>query len=140
VNINVDLEEVELGTYIGSVLLPGNFQMTFFPNLPYDEPDRPLSFYSSKGVTGAGNWTNYSNPAFDALYNQQSKEPDETKRKQIILDAQRLIIKEHGPQITTTGGYQYTAHWNYVHLPYEIDQDPTQTSAPFGVDTWTEKV
>ncbi|HEY8768315.1 MAG TPA: ABC transporter substrate-binding protein [Dehalococcoidia bacterium] len=139
VGINVDLEEVELGTYIGSVLLTGNFQMTFFPNLPYDEPDRPLSFYSSKGVTGSGNWNNYSNPDFDKLYNAQSKEPDETKRKQIITDAQNLIIKEHGPQLTLTGGYQYTAHWNYVHFPYEIDKDPTQTSNPFGVDTWTEK-
>ena len=117
VGINVDLEEVELGTYISSVLLPGNFQMTFFPNLPYDEPDRPLSFYSSLGVTGAGNWNNYSNPDFDKLYNAQAKEPDETKRKQIITDAQNLILPEHGPQITLTGGYNYTAHWNYVHCP-----------------------
>ncbi len=140
VNINVDLEEVELGTYIGSVLLTGNFQMTFFPNLPYDEPDRPLSFYSSLGVTGSGNWNNYSNPAFDALYHAQSKEPDEVKRQQIIKDAQNLILPEHGPQLTLTGDYQYTAHWNYVHFPYEINQDPSESSDPYGVDTWTEKV
>ena len=73
------------------------------------------------------------------LYNAQAKEPDETKRKQIIIDAQNLIIKEHGPQLTLTGAYAYTAHWNYVHYPYEIDQEPTQSSDPFGVDTWTEK-
>jgi ABC-type transport system substrate-binding protein len=90
-------------------------------------------------VTGSGNWNNYSNPDFDKLYNAQAKEPDETKRKQIITDAQNLIIKEHGPQLTLTGAYAYTAHWNYVHYPYEIDQEPTQSSDPFGVDTWTEK-
>jgi ABC-type transport system substrate-binding protein len=138
--INITLEEVELGTFIGSVLLPGNFQMTFFPNLPYDEPDRPLSFYSSLGVTGAGNWNNYTNPAFDELFNKQAREPDLAKRKQIILDAQRLIIKEHGPQITLTGGYAYTAHWNYVHLPYELGEDTPDVFNPFGADLWTEKV
>jgi peptide/nickel transport system substrate-binding protein len=139
--INVTLEEVELGTFIGNVLLPGNFEMTFFPNLPYDEPDRPLSFYSSKGVTGSGNWNNFTNPAFDKLYNDQAKEPDQAKRKQLILDAQRLIIKEHGPQLTLTGGYAYTAHWNYVHPPFELDETPTpgMTFDPNGASTWTEK-
>jgi ABC-type transport system substrate-binding protein len=138
--INITLEEVELGTFIGSVLLPGNFQMTFFPNLPYDEPDRPLSFYSSLGVTGAGNWNNYTNPDYDALYNAQAKEPDLAKRKELIYAAQRLIIKEHGPQITLTGGNAYTAHWNYVHLAFELGMDYPTTFNPNGCDTWTEKV
>ena len=43
----------------------GNFDMTFFPNLPYDEPDRPLAFYHSLGVTGQGNWTGYNNQDLD---------------------------------------------------------------------------
>ena len=59
---DIELDFVELGAFIGNVILPGNFDMAFFPNLPYDEPDRPLSFYHSKGVTGSGNWTNYTNP------------------------------------------------------------------------------
>ncbi|MEO8457729.1 MAG: ABC transporter substrate-binding protein [Chloroflexota bacterium] len=139
VGIQVDLEEVELGTFIGSVLLPGNFQMTFFPNLPYDEPDRPLSFYSSLGVTGAGNWNNYTNPDFDLLYNKQAQTVDKTERQSIILEAQRLIIKEHAPQLTITGGNAYSAHWNYVHLPYELGQDPGTKINPYGCDEWTEK-
>lgn len=138
--INITLEEVELGTFIGSVLLPGNFQMTFFPNLPYDEPDRPLSFYSSLGVTGAGNWNNYTNPDFDALFVKQAKTVDLQERKNIIYEAQRLIIKEHGPQITLTGGNAYTAHWNYVHLAFELGQPPPATFNPNGADIWTEKV
>lgn len=136
--INITLEEVELGTFIGSVLLPGAFQMTFFPNLPYDEPDRPLSFYSSLGVTGAGNWNNYSNPAFDVLFNKQAKTVDLQERKNIIYEAQRLIIKEHGPQITLTGGNAYTAHWNYVHYPFELGEDPPANFNPIGSDIWRE--
>ena len=138
--INITLEEVELGTFIGSVLLPGNFQMAFFPNLPYDEPDRPLSFYSSLGVTGAGNWNNYTNPDFDALFVKQARTVDLQERKNIIYEAQRLIIKEHGPQITLTGGNAYTAHWNYVHPAFELGEDPPATFNPNGADIWTEKV
>jgi ABC-type transport system substrate-binding protein len=140
VGINVEIDEVELGAYIGNTLLPGNFELTFFPNLPYDEPDRPLSFYHSLGVTGSGNWCNYTNPDLDALINAQSEEFDQAKRQQIIYDAQRMILTEHGPQLTITGAIQYSARWHYVHLPYEIGQDPGDDVSPFGVDDWTEKV
>ena len=139
VGIDVQLDEVELGAFIGSTLLPGNFEMTFFPNLPYDEPDRPLSFYHSLGVTGSGNWNNYSNKELDKLIEAQSIEFDEAKRKDIIYQAQRLILEEHGPQITLSGGYTYTAHWNYVHFPNEIGTDPPADAGPFGVDIWTDK-
>jgi ABC-type transport system substrate-binding protein len=142
VGIDVQLDEVELGAFIGSTILPGNFEMAFFPNLPYDEPDRPLSFYHSLGVTGSGNWTNYNNQKLDALINQQSVQFDKDERKATILEAQRMILEEHGPQLTLTAGIQYTARWNYVHYPYEFGlfgQDPPPGVGPVGTDTWTSE-
>ena len=139
-NINIELDEVELGAFIGSTLLPGNFEMAFFPNLPYDEPDRPLAFYHSLGVTGTGNWTNYSNKDLDALINAQSEEFDEARRKDLILQAQRMILQEHGPQLTLTGSYAYSARWNYVHFPFELGDDPPETAGPNGTEIWTENV
>ncbi|HEY5638568.1 MAG TPA: hypothetical protein VIW01_00785, partial [Dehalococcoidia bacterium] len=139
INVDVQIDEVELGAYIGSTLLPGNFDMTFFPNLPYDEPDRPLAFYHSLGVTGTGNWTGYSNPDLDKLIEAQSAEFDEEKRQAIITEAQELILGEHGPQLTTTGGFQYSARQAYVHLPFTIDEDTPLDAKPFGVDIWTEQ-
>jgi len=139
VRINVQIDEVELGTFIANTILPGNFEWAFFPNLPYDEPDRPLSFYHSRGVTGAGNWTNYTNPELDKLIDAQAAEFDEDKRKEIILAAQRMILKEHGPQITLTSGQQYQARWSYVHDPFQIGQDPPEGIGPAGVDIWTEE-
>ncbi len=143
VGIDIQLDEVELGAYIGSTLLPGNFDMTFFPNLPYDEPDRPLSFYHSKGVTGTGNWTNYSNPDLDVLIDAQAEEFDEAKRQQIVLEAQRLILTEHGPQLTITGGFGYNAHWKHVNLGTTIGEYGPELaggeSGPFGSDIWTSK-
>jgi peptide/nickel transport system substrate-binding protein len=139
INIDVQIDEVELGTYISSVILPGNFEWTFFPNLPYDEPDRPLSFYHSRGVTGTGNWTNYTNPELDKLIDAQALEFDEAKRQKIVTEAQRMILPEHGPQITLTGGNQYQARWSYVHNPFEIGRDPPPEVGPFGIDIWTEE-
>jgi peptide/nickel transport system substrate-binding protein len=139
IGITVELDEVELGTYISSTILPGNFDWTFFPNLPYDEPDRPLSFYHSRGVTGNGNWTNYTNPELDKLIDAQSAEFDPEKRQKIILDAQEMILQEHGPQLTLTGGQQYQVRYSYVHTPFEIGKDPPEGVGPFGVDIWTEE-
>ena len=124
VGINLLLDEVELGTFIANVILPGNFELCFFPNLPYDEPDRPLSFYHTRGVTGVGNWNNYTNPELDKLIDSQSVDFDEPHRIQTILEAQRMILKEHGPQITMPGGNFYAARWNYVHVPFEFGVDP----------------
>jgi ABC-type transport system substrate-binding protein len=130
VGINLLLDEVELGTFIANVILPGNFELCFFPNLPYDEPDRPLAFYHTRGVTGTGNWNNYTNPALDKLIDSQSVDFDEPHRIQTILEAQRLILTEHGPQITMPGGNFYAARWNYVHVPYEFGVDPGEGSLP----------
>jgi len=138
VGIKVQIDEVELGAYIGGTLLPGNFDMTFFPNLPYDEPDRPLAFYHSLGVTGAGNWTGYTNPALDQLIEAQSAEFDFEARKAIITEAQELILGEHGPQLTTTAGFAYSARRAVVHFPFGIDEDTPLDSKPFGTEIWTE--
>lgn len=149
VGINLELDAVELGAFIANVILPGNFDIAFFPNLPYDEPDRPLSFYHSKGVTGSGNWTNYTNPELDKLIDAQSEEFDEAKRQEIVWAAQRMILPEHGPQITLTGGIQYFAHWNHVHFGAGgagggfggslEEPDPGAEYGPYGTEIWTEK-
>jgi peptide/nickel transport system substrate-binding protein len=124
VGINLLLDEVELGTFIANVILPGNFDLAFFPNLPYDEPDRPLSFYHTRGVTGVGNWNNYTNPDIDKRIDAQSVDFNEESRIKTILEVQRMILKEHGPQITMPGGNFYAARHNYVYFPYEFGVDP----------------
>ncbi|MEX0801695.1 MAG: ABC transporter substrate-binding protein [Dehalococcoidia bacterium] len=149
VGFQIELDAIELGTFISSVILPGNFDLAFFPNLPYDEPDRPLSFYHSLGVTGTGNWTNYTNPDLDVLIDAQSEEFDPVKRKEIILEAQRMILPEFGPQITTTGGFNYAANWKHVQYGPEgrsafggLDTDSPEEGVefcPFPSEVWTEK-
>ena len=143
VGIKLLLDEVELGTFIANVILPGNFDLAFFPNLPYDEPDRPLSFYHTRGVTGVGNWNNYTNPDIDKLIDAQSVDFNEESRIKTILEVQRMILKEHGPQITMPGGNFYAARHNYVYFPYEFGVDPGEGAlkdneiGPEGADIYT---
>ncbi len=134
VGINVSLDEVEVGSFIADTLLPGNFEMAFFPNLPYDEPDKPLTFYHTRGVTGTGNWNSYTNPEIDELVEAQSVELDENTRREIVLEGQRPMIKEHGPQVTLPSGYEYHARRSYVHYPYEIGEQPSSAAGPWGSD------
>lgn len=138
VGITVELDQVELGTFIANTVLPGNFEMAFFPNLPYDDPVRPLAFYYTQGVTGVGNWNNYTNPEIDELIDAQSEELDEAKRRELVHEVQRLMITEHGPQITPPSGYEYQARWSYVHCPYEIGEAMPGDAGPWGSDIWTE--
>ena len=59
--------------------------------------------------------------------------------------AQRLILKEHGPQITLPGGNFYGARWKYVHHPYQYFLDLGEGDiapdkiGPAGADGWTER-
>ena len=141
VGIDVQLDEIELGSFISNTLLNGNFDMVFFPNLPYTEPDRPLSFYHSKGVTGTGNWTNYTNPDLDVLIDAQAEEFDEEKRREIVLEAQRMILPEHGPQITVTGGFGYSARWKHVHVATTVTDlglELLPDAGPPGTDIWVD--
>jgi peptide/nickel transport system substrate-binding protein len=141
VGIDIQLDEIEIGTFISNTILNGNFDMAFFPNLPYPEPDRPLSFYHSKGVTGTGNWTNYTNPDLDKLIDAQAEEFDEEKRREIILEAQRMILPEHGPQLTLAGGYDYAARWKHVHVATSVTDLGLEIGpggGPEGTDVWVD--
>jgi peptide/nickel transport system substrate-binding protein len=113
-NINMNIIPRELGTYLAQNLYARNFQGTMYYNLPYVEPDRPLCQWYSKGQAGFS-FSGYSNPAMDAWVDKERAEFDNTKRQQIILDAQRDMIKQHGPQINTYIPNAWAAFKDWVH-------------------------
>jgi ABC-type transport system substrate-binding protein len=83
-------------------------------NLPYVEPDRPLTAYYSKGQAGFS-FSGYSNPEIDAWVEKERAEFDFDARQQIILDAQRAMLKEHGPQINTYIPTAWAVFKDWVH-------------------------
>ena len=114
VNINMNIIPRELGTYLAQNLYGRDFQGTMYYNLPYVEPDRPLCAYYSKGQAGFS-FSGYSNPEIDAWVEKERAEFDFETRRQIILDAQRAILKEHGPQINTYIPTAWVAYKDWVH-------------------------
>jgi len=142
--INAKLTLQELGIWLTQTLFaglatgqPGNFEMTCYYNLPYAEPDRPLCQWFSKGQAGLS-FTGYNNPVADEWISKERAEFDPDKRRQIILDAQRFFITEHGPQINTMTDVGYGASWNWVH---GVDENINRGSfLLLGVHNWlTEK-
>ncbi|MBI4234288.1 MAG: hypothetical protein HY686_07605 [Chloroflexi bacterium] len=63
--------------------------------------------------TRTGNETQYCNREYDRLYALQSQTLDAEKRKQIIWDMQRMLMKEHAFQVLVWVG-RNAAWWNYV--------------------------
>ena len=56
------------------------------------DPDFILSVLTTTQILGGNSETGYSNPEYDTLYDQQSKELDITKRKDIVWKMQQIIL------------------------------------------------
>ncbi len=138
IGVNCKLQLKELGVYLGQHLYGGDFQMTWYINLPYIEPDRPLGNWFSLGAAGFS-FPHYDNPEMDDWVWKERAEFDLEKRREIILEAQRAMIQEHGPQINTISAQTWVAHWDWVH---GVGETIGLGSASFlGITTWlTERV
>jgi peptide/nickel transport system substrate-binding protein len=129
-----------------SLILPGNFDTQLSWLGPIDDPDQALSAYHSSTINSAGNIpldafgneTGYQNAEIDVLIDAQSRELDTEKRKRLIDEAQRLIMREHAPPIPLPSGFDYSARWAHVHFPYEPGQPLPPDALPYGCDIWTQ--
>jgi peptide/nickel transport system substrate-binding protein len=135
--INLRLVLQELGMFLAQTMYARNFEMMCYYNLPYEEPDRPMCQWFSKGQAGFS-FSGYNNPTADDWINKERAELDPEKRAQIIKDAQRFFITEHGPQIGTETDVGYGASWDWLH---GVDDNINRgTYLLLGVHNWlTEK-
>ncbi len=141
VGINLNLKLQEIGVYLAQTLYTGNFEMTCYYNLPYQEPDRQLCQWFSKGQAGIS-FSGYNNPVADEWVWKERSEFDLNRRIQIIQDAQRFFMQEHGPQISTHTDQGYVAFWKWVHGAdsQRKGNRPRGQFAGLGVTDWlTEK-
>src|SRR5437016_1882058 len=77
-----------------------------------DDPD--AYFYEHYACGSERNYTNYCNPALEKMYEQQSVEPDQEKRKKLVWDIDRQLQEDAARPII----YQYrlgTCHYPRVH-------------------------
>ncbi len=104
----------ELGLFLAQTMYARNFKAMLYYNLPYEEPDRPLCQYFSKGQAGFS-FSGFSDPEADDWVNKERAEFDPDTRAQIILDAQRYFITLNGPQVCGLSDVGYGATWSWVH-------------------------
>jgi peptide/nickel transport system substrate-binding protein len=57
-----------------------------------DDPDQ--NFYENYACGAVGNYNGYCNPEVDKLIDQQSAEPDQEKRKQLVWEIERKLAED----------------------------------------------
>jgi peptide/nickel transport system substrate-binding protein len=135
IGITLNIQPKDIAVLLAQYLYPGNFQMLWFYNLPYVEPDRPICQWFSKGIAGVS-FTGYDNPVMDDWVWKERSEFDPQKRREIVLDAQRAMMREHGPQINTYSPQSWIATWDWMHS-LTPERGIGLTSRTFlGVDGW----
>ena len=108
IGINIVLPGAEdLTAWLSNTLGTGNFQMTAFTHLAYEDPSLPLSFYKSP------NFMDYENPEVEAAFLAAASEVDEEERIELTKEAQRVIIRNWGPMLNLYSPKTFGATWNY---------------------------
>jgi peptide/nickel transport system substrate-binding protein len=107
VGVNLKIELKDLAVYLSQYLYASQFDVTFFLNLPYMDPDMPLRYYYSKGPNADGNPGMSNDPEVDALIEGLWEIFDREERRKAALDVQRVLLKKHGPlyQLCSPEGY-----------------------------------
>ncbi|MCA8929532.1 MAG: ABC transporter substrate-binding protein [Alphaproteobacteria bacterium] len=89
---DAELEIVESSLYFGR-MIKGNYQVAL--NLTGSSVDDPDAVLKANYLCGAqNNYTNYCNPEIDTLIHAQSRETDPVKRKAIVWDIERALIRD----------------------------------------------
>jgi peptide/nickel transport system substrate-binding protein len=107
--INAELTLSDLTSYLTSVLFAGNFDATVFAHNPYETPYIPLGFYHRAGLSGT-NWFHYDNAELSALLDQANVTLDVEERKELVFQAQKMVLDDAAPMLNVYSPIGYSSH------------------------------
>ncbi|MCL6646014.1 MAG: ABC transporter substrate-binding protein [Dehalococcoidia bacterium] len=102
-----------LTVWLVQTLSQGNFQLTSFVHLPYEDPDLPMRFYLSSQAERR-NFMDYKDEEVDRAVLAAAQELDEERRVELCQEAQRVVIRKWAPMLNLYSSISYGAAWNYV--------------------------
>lgn len=91
IGIDVNFELLDYATYFGSRWPDTEYDIQFGPQTPFLEPDEWLRLQMS--TDGSRNWYNISDPALDALIDEQLNIVDTDERAEKIMEIQRYAFE-----------------------------------------------
>jgi len=133
--ITADLQPREVGTWLAD-MLAGNFEATVFTHFKYLSDEIPLQSHHSLGSSRAQrDFLGVEDPKVDAILDRAEETIDDEERRKLAWDAQRLVLKRHGPTLTLYQPYGYWCAYDYI-------KGYTPTAYSFGLykyDYWIDK-
>lgn len=112
--IEVNIVATELGSWLSNMLL-GNFEMTVFSHLKFMSDEIPLQSHHSLGSSRAQrDYLGVDDPEVDAILDKAQRTIDNEERKKLAWEAERLILKRHGPTLHLYQPNGYLCIHDYV--------------------------
>jgi peptide/nickel transport system substrate-binding protein len=104
---------LETGPYFAA-LRSGDFEASIDFSCDFaDEPDLQLTKYLSSDKS-AINYSRYTDPVLDELYERQSREQAPDKRRQLVWEFERRELDEMAHQVVILGQVRNVALWDFV--------------------------
>jgi len=131
--ITVDLEPREVGTWLAD-MLAGNFEATVFTHFKYLSDEIPLQSHHTLGSSRAQrDFLGVQDPKVDAILDRAQETIGDEERKKLAWDAQRLILKRHGPTLVLYQPYGYWCAYDYI-------KGYTPTAFGFGIHKYDYRI
>jgi peptide/nickel transport system substrate-binding protein len=92
VYINGELEMIDTTNWYPKVMRKDYTVGLNLTGNTLDDPDQ--NFYENYACGAVGNYNGYCNPGVDKLIDQQSAEPDQEKRKQLVWEIERKLAED----------------------------------------------
>jgi len=133
--ITVDLQATEVGTWLSNYL-GGNFETTSFSHLRYLSDEIQIQSHHTYGwARNQQSYLGVEDPQVDSMLEKIQQTIDDQQRIKLTQDAQRLILKRHGPTLVLYEPYGYWCAYDYI-------KGYTPTAFGFGLykyDYWIDK-
>lgn len=111
--LKVKLIAEDLVKWFSQTLNQGQFEMTAFLHLPYEDPDLPLRFYMDTPGE-ISNFMGYREPKVTEAVLAAAEELDEEERVKKVQAAQRVIMSEFSPMFNIMSKVNFGGRYAYV--------------------------